>query len=89
MAKHVNGRFDDYTTSLKIRQTLFHWCYELIESNSSWFISFVRIKMGYYWFERQELLKTANDRYHNCGGNEKDTKYYFENKDVFKEKCKY
>ena len=37
----------------------------------------------------QELLKTANDRYHNCGGNEKDAKYYFENKDVFKEKCKY
>ena len=31
MIKNVNGRFDDYSISPKIRQTLLHWGYELVE----------------------------------------------------------
>ena len=33
MIKVVNGRFDDYSISLKIRQILLHWGYELVESD--------------------------------------------------------
>ena len=33
MIKDVNGRFDDYSISLKIRQILLHWGYELVESD--------------------------------------------------------
>ena len=35
--------------------------------------------MSYYWFNRQELLRKARDRYHNCGGEEKAVKYYSKN----------
>ena len=38
--------------------------------------------MSYYWFNRQELLQKAKDKYHNCGGKEKVNEYYIENKDV-------
>ena len=31
MIKDVNGRFDDYSISPKIRQILLHWGYELVE----------------------------------------------------------
>ena len=41
--------------------------------------------MSYYWFNRQELLQKANDRYHNCRGKEKPAKYYFENEDILRE----
>ena len=33
MIKDVNGRFDDYSNSPKIRQILLHWGYELVESD--------------------------------------------------------
>ena len=36
--------------------------------------------MSYYWFNRQELLQKAKDRYHNCGGKEKAAEYYLEKK---------
>ena len=42
--------------------------------------------MSYYWFNRQELLRIAKEKYHNCGGKEKTAKYYFKNKDVIKKK---
>ena len=29
----VNGRFDDYSISPKIRQILLHWGYELVEND--------------------------------------------------------
>ena len=29
MIKEINGRFEDYSISLKIRQILLHWAYEL------------------------------------------------------------
>ena len=41
--------------------------------------------MSYHWFNRQELLQKAKDRYHNCGGKEKASKYYIKNKEVLKE----
>ena len=31
--KYVNGKFDDYSISLKTRQILLHWGYELAESD--------------------------------------------------------
>ena len=30
----------------------------------------------YYWFNGEELLKKAHDKYHNKGGKEKATLYY-------------
>ena len=33
MIKDVNGRFDDYSISPKIRQTLLHWGFELVEDD--------------------------------------------------------
>ena len=41
--------------------------------------------MSYYWFNKEELLQKANDRYHNCRGKEKAAKYYLENYKVSKE----
>ena len=34
--------------------------------------------MSYYFFNRQELLQKAKDKYHNCGGKRKSAKYYIE-----------
>ena len=31
--------------------------------------------MNYYWFNKHELLKKAEERYHNNGGKEKYAKY--------------
>ena len=44
--------------------------------------------MSYYWFNRQELLQKAKDRYHNGGGKDIAAEYYIANKDVLKEKVK-
>ena len=44
--------------------------------------------MSYYWFNRQELLKKANEKYHNKGGKEKAAKYYEDSKEVLKEKAR-
>ena len=33
MIKNVNGRFDDYSISPKIRKILLHWGYELVQSD--------------------------------------------------------
>ena len=38
--------------------------------------------MIYYWFDREELLKKANEKYHNKGGKEKASKYYKDNKEA-------
>ena len=32
MIKDVNGRFDDYSISTRIRQILLHWGYKLVEN---------------------------------------------------------
>ena len=44
--------------------------------------------MSYYWFNKQELLKKAKEKYHNNGGKEKRAGDYLDNKDVLKEKAK-
>ena len=43
--------------------------------------------MSYYWFNRQELLKKAQNKYHNCRGKEKDAECYLANKDIKNEKA--
>ena len=42
--------------------------------------------MSYYWFNREELLKKANEKYHNKGGKQKAGEYYKKNKETIKEK---
>ena len=42
MIKKAGGKFDDYSISLKIRQVLLHWGYELQENDL--------IKKGEYYF---------------------------------------
>ena len=86
MIKDVNGRFDDYFISPKIRQILLHWSYELTESDLLWFVFYFLVitKISYYWFNRQELLQKAQEKYVN-GGKEKTAEYYQANKDVIKE----
>ena len=32
--------------------------------------------MSYYWFNREELLKKVNEKYHNKGGKEKARNKY-------------
>ena len=43
--------------------------------------------MSYPWFNKQELLQKAKEKYDN-GGKEKAVKYYQVNKDVLKEKAR-
>ena len=45
-------------------------CYNLFYYQNIFFslTIFVHIKMSYYWFNRQELLQKAKDKYHNDGG---------------------
>ena len=43
--------------------------------------------MSYYWFNRQELLQKAKEKYPNYGRKEKAAKYYCKNKDIMKEKA--
>ena len=43
--------------------------------------------MSYYWFNREEVLQKAKEKYDNCGGKEKSAKYYRANKDAIKEKA--
>ena len=40
--------------------------------------------MSYYWFNRQEILQKAKERY----SEEKGTEYYKQNKEVIKEKSR-
>ena len=41
-------------------------CYDLL---------FVHIRMSYYWFNRQELLQRAKDKYYISGGKEESAEY--------------
>ena len=40
--------------------------------------------MNYYWFNRQEILQKAKERY----SKEEATKYYLQNKEAIKEKSR-
>ena len=44
--------------------------------------------MSYCWFNREELLKKAIEKYQNKGGKEKASKYYQDNKEAIKEKAR-
>ena len=44
--------------------------------------------MSYYWFNRQELLKKAKEKYNNKVGKEIAAKYYEDNKEDIKEKAR-
>ena len=76
VVKDVGSKFDDYSFSLNIRQILLHWGYELTKKDffidlTNWFV-----KMSYYWFNRQEILQKAKERY----SKEKAAEYYLKNK---------
>ena len=53
-------------------------CYDLI---------FVHIRMNYYYFNRQELLQIAKDKY-TCGHKEKAAEYCIANKEVLRANAK-
>ena len=72
--KDANSRFDDYSFSPKIRQ--------LLKLFSLTF--FVHIKMIYYWFNRQELLQKAKDKFHNGEEKEIALQYFQAKKNVIK-----
>ena len=80
MIKDVNGRFDNYSISPKIRQVLLRWGYELVQNDFLRFIffllqqfydwniffffnnfmtgiSFVHIKMSYYFLIGKNYCK--------------------------------
>ena len=40
----------------------------------------------YYWFNRNDLLKKAHDKYHNKGGKEKAVLHYQKNKEMIKQR---
>ena len=44
--------------------------------------------MRYYWFNREEVLQKAKEKYGNSGDKEKAADYYRSNKDVWKEKVR-
>ena len=50
---------DDYSISPEIRQILLHWHYELTEKDFFNELSNERVKIIYYWFNRQEILQKA------------------------------
>ena len=83
MIRDAGSKFDDYSISPKIRQILLHWGYELIEDFFNELTN-ERIKMSYYWFNRQEILQKAKENY----SKEKAAEYYLQNKEAIKEKSK-
>ena len=77
MTKDAGSKFDDYSVLPKIRQMLLHWGYELAEKDLTNYC----IKMSYYWFNRQEILQKAIEKY----SKEKAAEYYSQNKEAIKE----
>ena len=53
MTKDVVSKFDYYSISPKVRQILLHWGYELSQKNFFNELTNQRVKMNYYWFNRQ------------------------------------
>ena len=82
--KNVNGEFNDYSISSKIRQILLHWRYELTEND--FFINSTDQckKMSYYQFNRKEILQKTK----NIFSQEKTAECYLKNKEAMKEKSK-
>ena len=82
MIKDAGSKFDDYSILLKIGQILLHWGYELTEKDFFNNLTNQCIKMSYYWFNRQEILQKAKERY----SKEKAAEYYLQNKKAIKVK---
>ena len=63
MIRNAGSKYDDFSISPKIRQILLHWDYELAEKDFFNELSNKYIKMNYYWFNRQEILQKAKEKY--------------------------
>ena len=63
MIRDASSKFDDYPISPKIRQILLHWGYEWTEKDFFNELTNQRIKVNYYWFNRQEILQKAKEKY--------------------------
>ena len=84
MIEDDGSKFDEYSFQPKIRQLLLHWGYKLTEKGFLNELTKKRIKMSYYWFNRQEILQKAKERY----SKEIAAEYYLENKEAIKEKSR-
>ena len=42
--------------------------------------------MGYYWFNREKILKDAWNKYYNKGGKQNPGKYYAASKEILRNK---
>ena len=62
MIKDADSKFNDYSVLPKIRQILLHWGYESTEDFFNELTNY-RIKISYYWLNRQEILQKAKERY--------------------------
>ena len=69
---------------LMVRQILLHWGNKLVEID----FFFIHIKMSYHWFNRQELLQKAKNRYHNGSGKKKLLNLISRNREVLGEEAK-
>ena len=78
MIKDINGRFDDYSISPKLRQKFIALEIWINWKWSDIIYFFDHMKMSYYQFNRQEILQKVKDK-------EKADKYYFENEEFLKE----
>ena len=61
--RDAGSKFDDYSILPKIRQILLHWGYELTGKDFFNEFSNYCIKMNHYWFNRQEILQKAKEKY--------------------------
>ena len=87
MIKDVSGRFDDYSISPVIRKVIALG----LGVSWRWFVMisfFVHIKMSYYYFNRQQLLQKAKDKYYNGSGKEEAAEYYIKCKEGLRENAK-
>ena len=80
MIRNAGSKYDDFSISPKIRQILLHWGYELTKKDFFNELSNQCIKMNYYWFNRQEILQKAKEKY----SKEKAPEYYKQNKEAIK-----
>ena len=78
MIKDAGNKFDDYSIS-RIGVS-----YRLTEKNVFIKLANQCIKMSYYWFNGEEILQNAKERY----SKEKAAQYYLENKEGLKKKSK-
>ena len=82
--RDADSKFDNCSILPKIRQILLHWGYEWTEKDFFNKLSNWRIKMTYYWFNRQEILQKAKEKI----SKENVAEYYAQNKEAIKEKSR-